>query len=877
MRKLPHVLLSVLLSLCMIFSLCIPASADDGVRTVSIRTAQELLTLAQDCRLDSYSEKLTVRLENDIDLSGTEFSGIPIFSGFFDGNGHKISGISIMQDGSDQGFFRYLTDAARVESLTLSGTVSPSGSSRCVGGLVGSNAGSLRRCHVEMQVAGTAAVGGIAGENTVSGLMEDCVFSGTVSGDHFIGGVAGTNDGLLRSCRNEGAVCTTARDEAADLSSLSVHTLTGSEAVSAVTDIGGLAGTNNGFIRACQNHGAVGYPHVGYNVGGIAGSQKGSMADCRNFSSVCGRKEVGGIVGQLEPVSRIEYQEDSLQILRQQLGQTIALADRASSNASGSAQSITGQIDSIRRDSRKAKEAAGQMVIRPGKPLPDLDQLKAASSTLTSSLTSMKDTTVSLGHTTEAAFTGLTGDLQALVSSMKNMQTTLDHVTEHLGGTVTDVSDLDTEEEFTSEISACRNDGPVSGDLNIGGIAGAIAQENDLDPEDDLQFSGRTSLNFSGELRSVIRDCSNFGSISGKKWNAGGIVGVLRLGLVHSCTSSGAIDAPGADYVGGIAGQSAGFLRCCSAKSQLTGRSWVGGIAGTAQIVTDCRSMSAIEGAKERSGAVIGQIPEIRLKDELELKNNVYFPALADIGGIDGVSYQGAAVPLPEQDFLALPELSPIFSRAAVTFRYEDGTEKTVTVPTGTALTDIPAVPRQDGVTLEWENLVPEELEHIYFDRTYQLAATPCRTTVESSAKREDGRPVLLIEGLFADAAPFDCQILEAHPELPEKQTFLECRSLPGLPSTSRLRISVPEGSEPELTRVYLRSADGSWQAADAEVSGSYLVVEADGSMDALALAAAPAPFPWALCLGGIGAGAACIFLLAFLLIRRRRKKNKKS
>ena len=877
MRKVTHLLLSVLLSLCMIVSLCVPASADDGVRTVSIRTARELLSLARSCRLDSYSEDLTVRLENDIDLSSTEFSGIPTFSGSFDGNGHKISGISLEQDGSDQGFFRYLTSSARVEDLTLSGTVSPAGSSRCVGGLVGSNAGDVLRCHVDMQVAGTAAVGGVAGENTVSGLIEDCVFSGAVSGDHFIGGMAGANDGLIRSCRNEGAICTTARDDATDLSNVSIHTVTGSEAVSAVTDIGGVAGVNNGFIRSCQNHGAVGYPHVGYNVGGIAGSQKGSMADCRNFSSVSGRKEVGGIVGQLEPVARIEYEEDSLQILRQQLGQTIDLADQASSNASGSAYSITSQIDSIRRDSRKAKEAAGQMVLRPGKPLPDLDQLKAASSTLTSSLTSMKDTTISLSHTTEAALTGLTGDLQALVSSMKKMQNTIDHVTENLGGTVTDVSDQDTEEEFTSEISACRNDGPVSGDLNIGGIAGAIARENDLDPEDDLQFSGGISLNFSGEMRSVIRDCSNFGSISGKKWNAGGIVGVLRLGLVHSCTSSGAVTAPGADYVGGVAGQSAGFIRSCSAKSQLAGRSWVGGIAGTAQIVTDCRSMSAIEGAKERFGAVVGQIPEIRLKDELELKNNVYFPALTDIGGIDGISYQDSAMPLPEQDFLALPELSPIFSRAAVTFQYDDGTEKTVSVPTGTALTDIPAVPRQDDATLTWEGLDEEALAHVYFDRTYQLSAAPCRTTVESSAKRDSGRPVLLAEGLFADTSPFDCQLLEDRPVLSEKQTFLECWSLPGLASTSRLRISVPEGSDPALTRAYLRSSDGSWQEADTNVSGSYLVLEADGQMEALALAADPAPFPWPACIGGIAAGAACIFLLTFLLIRRRRKKAQKA
>lgn len=47
-----------------------------------------------------------------------------------------------------------------------------------------------------------------------------------------------------------------------------------------------------------MNRGTVGYQHMGYNVGGIAGSQTGYIEGCVNYGTVYARKEGGGIVGQ---------------------------------------------------------------------------------------------------------------------------------------------------------------------------------------------------------------------------------------------------------------------------------------------------------------------------------------------------------------------------------------------------------------------------------------------------------------------------------------------------------------------------------------------------------------------------------------------------
>ena len=67
---------------------------------IEISTVDEFLMFAEACRLDSYSVGLVVTLKRDIDLSGTGFTGIPMFSGYFNGGGHEIRGIDLATDGS---------------------------------------------------------------------------------------------------------------------------------------------------------------------------------------------------------------------------------------------------------------------------------------------------------------------------------------------------------------------------------------------------------------------------------------------------------------------------------------------------------------------------------------------------------------------------------------------------------------------------------------------------------------------------------------------------------------------------------------------------------------------------------------------------------
>ena len=831
------------------------AQEETSAAELHITSMEEFEAFRENCRTDSYSRNLSVYLETDLDFTGRDFTGIPTFSGTFYGNNHSIKGLSLTENGSVQGLFRYLTDTAHVQDLSVQGEICPQGSGSTVGGIAGSNAGTIQNCTFSGTVSGTDRVGGLAGTNELTGLIENGSTQGTVSGSHFVGGLAGHNYGVIRQCSNGAAVNITSHENNVDLSHISVNTITGTEAANTVTDIGGIAGSNSGVIRSCVNEADVGYQHMGYNVGGIAGSQKGYIEACTNKGSIHGRKDVGGIVGQVEPISQVDFTKDTLQILQGQLADTSALVNKASANAHSSASRMDTQIGLLGQHAQTASDAITQLVPSKDSPeLPDSDALLAAKNTLGSSMHAMEGTMQSISSSAKTGVQQLNSDIEAISNQMNAISQTLNEASSHMGGTFTDISDGDTPEDQTGKLLGCTNAGTVDGDRNTGGIVGAIAMENDLDPEDDFQFSGSRSLNFEGQLRAVVRECQNSAPITGKKENVGGIVGRAALGLMKDCVSTGDVEATGADYVGGIAGTSSGFIRNCSAKAQLSGKTCVGGIAGSAAVVSDCRSITHIDGGIEKLGSVLG-IQE-NSKAESPLSGNYYLTTREEYGAVDGINYSGAAESLPLEEFLALPDLPESFTTSTITFCFEDGTRESITVPLGGSLdtSAVPAVPQKEEHTGLWGNLDPEELSQIYFDKTAQLDYTPYQVTVQSQLTRENGKPLLLAQGHFRDMDHFALTPLNELPALSGRKTPLEGYALPVFSEEedTTLRLAYPEEQRPDCLEVFVRDKEGAWQKTHTEVNSSYLVFSVTAQQDAFCLVQIPKPLPWLL-IGGAG------------------------
>lgn len=320
--------------------------AEDAQREViHIKTAKDLEELAANCVLDSWSENVQVILDGDIDLMGSSFTSIPCFSGLFDGQGHTIKGVSVTRSCSHAGLFRYLTKDALVRDLSVDGRLMPGTDSSCIGGIAGRNEGMISGCSFTGSISAQESAGGIAGENAETGIITDCSFSGTIIGAHTVGGIAGKNEGKILSSRNEGEVNTVpdvpiekkdvslTGDLVSTLENYDIASLGNDDFVS-VMDVGGIAGTSQGLIDNCVNAGTVGYPHIGYNIGGIVGRTKGYVSCSTNEGEVFGRKDTGGIAGQIEPKTVWEYSSGKLDDLLSELKDLDSLLNTMISDAS---------------------------------------------------------------------------------------------------------------------------------------------------------------------------------------------------------------------------------------------------------------------------------------------------------------------------------------------------------------------------------------------------------------------------------------------------------------------------------------------------------------------------------------------------------------
>ena len=993
-------------AIALLVSFALPAFAEDAEPlpeekpTVHITTVDELLQLAKDCSLDTYSTHRTVLLDADLDLVGQGFAGIPIFNGTFDGQGHTISNLNLVQDGSVVGFFRYLESDAVVQDLTLQGRAMPVGSRRTIGSVAGSNAGTVKNCSFVGVSSGVSMVGGIVGQNLSGGVVDGCTVTGSVYGAHFVGGIAGDNHGVIANCVNKASVNTKVEQNEIDISSLTLKDLIGTENVADITDIGGVAGSSAGVVKNCQNLGTVGYQHMGYNVGGIVGSQTGYVTACTNYGTVYARKEAGGIVGQMEPNSILEYEKDTLQILGEQLEELQTLVDHACDDANAAASDTSAQLNVLQsnvtnaraalerllqttadnvtigqtdttvdlgalKDSLKGESAPSESteetpapetpaseapaesapaetpaepapaeepttepapaespaeevpsaseeearavhgqpeptdsdeatpsvgIVDPdfstlgdnniwsdlGEALPDTmqvtvptvevtdrDAINASQSDLSGTLNSVANTIAALNSSGSSNSQTLINDVRAITKQMNKIGNTLAGAGDNTADPddlYSDISDTDTESDTTGKVAYCVNHGTVDADINAGGITGAMARENDLDPEDDYHTTGSDSMNFKLKSRVVIRGCANYGEVTGKKQGVGGIVGNMEMGSVLSSWNYGNVTAADATGVGGIAGTSKATIRESGAKCRLAGAKQVGGIAGSGYDIDTCRAMVVIDEGAEQLGAIAGTVDDPRSGD---ITGNTFVDE--GVAGLDNVSYADIAAPLPFDEFAAQENLPGAFKKITVHFNAEGNCVAEFTLDYGGSLTSdqFPEVPQKNG---SWGVWADTDLTNLTFDAVVEAEYND-KTSVLQSEQQRDGRALLLVEGSFDSNDKLELQPCTENPQPGTLESWL-------LPVQDELAHTVRylTPHDPDTMQLWLKTADG-WQAWDAQTDGSYLKFTAPADAQAFAVTENPVSTGKLL---AAGIAAAVLVVVLLLLRRHRKRKNKK-
>lgn len=1106
--------LSVIISAALAVSsvAALPLSAAESSKTYKISTAEELIEFSKLCRLDSWSKGKEFLLTTDIILTGKDFSSIPIFSGTFDGQGHSIKGVSVTGV-TGRGLFSIISENATVKNLNVVGIVRPSGSESSIGGIAGTNKGVIYNCKFSGKVAATNTVGGIVGENTSTGSVLKCTAAGTVDGEKFTGGVVGNNSGNIVQSINAASVNTTNEEKKHGLEDIDLSTLTdvdsytkkssSSDETSSATDTGGIAGYSTGTIFSCENSGSIGYPHVGYNIGGIAGRSSGLIINCNNYGQLNGRKDIGGIAGQMEPYLVVNINPDNMDELKDELEKLTNLIDTAINetnddslainstveSASGYLQSatdsadniqqkltdygdhvtseidrtsavisdaierldkITGLIpdatnslstgsdrlseafdglsgtqkytddsvdklkklsDSIKEASEKANDAstkigdglkkvadslnssasdgstgatAGFELIKAGlnelsdatqgiadavhaisdilsgggdippdisNELSDLaDSISKASDAMgtissgaeiiadsvnidsdtiynglidasdgikalgeaingtdesTENINTILDNTADTGKDVNSsfglfsdAFTAFTNttdiftdisnqtselfdflnevetieigtpddsiknDTENLFSSLTSFidaMNTLNVQASNAGVTlsdnlvkindqtyvvsdiITDMLDIDDEEDYikdTSDVDTdkikngkvykCTNYGTISGDLNIGGIAGQMAIEYDFDPEDDISGKTDSPLNQKLETKAAAIKNTNYGEVIAKKNCAGGIAGQMSLGVVKNCSAFGKVTSESGDYVGGISGKSSAKIISCYAKALLSGRNYIGGIAGSADTVMNCYSLIDITDSQSYFGAISGTA-------DGEFEGN-YFVS-DELSGLNGASYKGAAEPIPYQQLISIPNIPEEFRTFTLKFIADDNVVDKIEFSYGDTIdeSELPAIPAKDDCYAKWNY---DSLEDLHIDKEIEAEYFTVIKNVRSDDCRDGDKPIWLAEGIFTEDDTLPVQQNEYVNQTPpiiflmDKTELCESWTLT-VPNdnseTHNLRYLVNAESKRD-PEIYVKSSSGEWEKAETRHIGSYLCFETSGN-----------------------------------------------
>lgn len=921
----------------------------DGDGAIHIKSAEDLRSLAHSCTLDSWSRGKTVVLDNDIELTDDDEFPIPTFGGTFNGNGHTISGLSITQSVSPAGLFGVLQKDAVIKNLNVEGTVTPSGDSENIGGIVGENHGTIESCTFNGSVSGKRSVGGIAGRNLATGIVRACEASGAIFGQSMTGGIVGENLGSIVSCRGRAYVNIESTDPSIDLSDLSLDfsldlaSLSRLDTLNIATDTGGIAGYSSGAIASSTNYAAVGYQHIGYNVGGVVGRSSGQVLACSNEGAICGRKDVGGIAGQMEPYVRTQVSASQLSRIQSQIKELDSLVKKAVNDAEYGSSEISDRLDLISGYLSDASDAANDVTIDvdpdaipqpsisidgdfdpddfdPENPtLPDInvsfDQDFDVSDVVTVSNINMVVGSVTAANSqlslitenVKNTSTALSADIRNISSKFNELTNTMfsaiSSLTSGTGDLIVDASSVDINSVTLGKVSLSRNSGAVYGDVNTGGIAGSMAIEYTLDPEDDVTGHLSNIYRKQYEYKSIIQKCVNTGDVAGKRSYVGGIVGRMDLGYLTACeTSSCTITNENGSYTGGIAGLTGATVLGNFSKCTLSGKKYVGGIVGSGvqenvdgsgSSVRWNYSLVDITDCQQYQGAISGS-------DTGTFEHNYYVSD--DLPGINRQGYAGRAEPISYSQLLALSDLPESMKSFTLTFVADDKTVLSRTFNYGDSIdeSDIPEPPAKSGCHVHWDCT---DLTNLHFDTVVTAVYEAYTPGLASEQTRESGQAVILVEGNYNDGdaitvtaqpltpAAFDVQ---SGTVLDRVKGYFSCLSRGEMPSmvanaevleqwrieladdgqdTHTVRYLPPDGQK-EL-RIYTRESGGSWQEADCGTMGSYLTFSTSG--DSVEFAAVRTLDVWGIWLGVLAVLAVLILIIVLLVHRHKRKARRRA
>ena len=186
---------------------------DEG-GNITITSADGLFWFAEQANAGNNFAGKTVKLANDIDLNDKLWTPIGIyndskthFKGTFDGQGHTVSGVNVVESRKNGvGFFGKVYTGT-IKNLTVAGNITTD-NCNYVGGIVGHGYATVVDCVFRGNVgsANTMQVGGIAGSGGFT--VTRCSVYGNVTAECWAGGIVGNcqDGGSYTDCYVEGEI-----------------------------------------------------------------------------------------------------------------------------------------------------------------------------------------------------------------------------------------------------------------------------------------------------------------------------------------------------------------------------------------------------------------------------------------------------------------------------------------------------------------------------------------------------------------------------------------------------------------------------------------------------------------------------------------------
>ena len=303
-----------------------PKTGENGVYLIG--TGAELAWFAQ--KVNGGSTKISGILTADIDLAGYEWTPIGTaskqFAGTFDGQNHTVDNLSINYSSTTpiplyRGLFGWVsganvTDRAKIENMTVNGTVVASSTKSVndayVGGIAGrADYADLTNLHANVDVSikrtsgNYQSVGGVVGGTYYSLNVTNCSNSGNVTGWRYCAGIvgnisSGNQPSTITGCVNTGSITAPSTCAAGIVSNLpngcKVTACYNTGAIKAGGNYpAGIVGyCANSEVRSCFNLGTV-TCNTTFTYGSVIGTVSSADAVIKNLYYLEGTCEKGGI------------------------------------------------------------------------------------------------------------------------------------------------------------------------------------------------------------------------------------------------------------------------------------------------------------------------------------------------------------------------------------------------------------------------------------------------------------------------------------------------------------------------------------------------------------------------------------------------------